>query len=129
MTPAIRILDTGALLAYSERSDPQVAYQLSFCADLGRTMLTSVLCVAEAYERAEGEVADLLDILLDLPTVEIAECRPQDGYLVGVIAKRTSRLSLAHSCLLALAEDVPLMTRDAGAARSVLEEAMVWSMP
>ncbi|GAA1639602.1 hypothetical protein ACFQY4_13455 [Catellatospora bangladeshensis] len=129
MTSTIRVLDTGALLAYAERRDPQVAYQLSFCADLGRTMLTSVLCVAEAYQRAEGETADLLDILLELPTVEIAECRLQDGDLVGVIAKRVGRLSLAHSCLLAMAEDVPLMTRDASAAHEVLEQALVWAMP
>lgn len=128
MTQAIRVLDTGALLAYAERSDPHVAYQLAFCADLGRSMLVSVLCVAEAYQRAASEAADLLDVLLELPTVEVAECRPQDGFMVGTIAKRAGRLSLAHSCLLVLSEDVPLMTRDKAGARTMLEEPMIWAV-
>ncbi|MFC7247576.1 hypothetical protein ACFQO7_34370 [Catellatospora aurea] len=128
MTPAIRVLDTGALLAYAEGTDPQVAYQLSFCADLNRSMMTSVLCVAEAYQRAGSDAADLLDVLLDLPTVDIVECRPQDGFMVGTIAKRAGRLSLAHSCLLVLSEDVPLMTRDVVGARTVLEEPMIWAV-
>ncbi|GAA1397763.1 hypothetical protein ACFQZ4_09545 [Catellatospora coxensis] len=128
MTQAIRVLDTGALLAYAEGTDIQVAYQLSFCADLGRSMTTSVLCVAEAYQGADSDTADLLDVLLDLPTVEVVECRPQDGFMVGTIAKRTGRLSLAHSCLLVLAADVPLMTRDKAGAGTVLEEPMIWAV-
>ncbi|MEU8075609.1 hypothetical protein AB0B31_09160 [Catellatospora citrea] len=128
MTPPIRVLDTGALLAYAQRSDPQVVYQLAFCADLGRSMISSVLCVAEAYQQADSEAADLLDVLLELPTVEVVECRPQDGFMVGTIAKRAGRLSLAHSCLLVLSEDVPLMTRDGAGARTVLDEPMIWTV-
>jgi hypothetical protein len=129
VTPVIRILDTGALLSYAQQTSPHVAYQLSVCVDLNRMMSTSVLCLSEAYQTADADASDLLDVLVNLPTVEVVDCRAQDGVLVGAIAKKVGRLSLAHSCLLVFAEDVPLVTTDAHAAGTVLESSQIWALP
>jgi hypothetical protein len=124
----IRVLDTGALLGYSRQTDSHVPYQLAFCADENLTMQTSSLCVAEAYRDCEPDAVDLLDIMLALPTVEIADFRTEDADMVGNIAERVERLSLAHSCLLVWQNDVPLMTTDAGRAGKVLETDLVWDL-
>ncbi|WP_117208195.1 hypothetical protein [Allorhizocola rhizosphaerae] len=128
MSTPIRVLDTGALLGYAQQTDSHVAYQLAYCADQDLTMQTSVLCVAEAYRDSDPDAADLLDVLLGLPTIEVVECRVQDGDMVGAVAKKVDRLSLAHSCLLVYALDVPLMTTDPATALRVLDKGMVWEL-
>jgi hypothetical protein len=125
----IRVLDTGALLGYAQQADSHVAYQLAYCADHDLTMQTSVLCVAEAYRDSDPDAADLLDLLLALPTIEVVDCRAQDGDMVGAVAKKVDRLSLAHSCLLVYALDVPLMTTDPATALRVLDQGMIWELP
>lgn len=128
MRPPIRVLDTGALLGYAYQTDSHVPYQLAFCADQQLTMQTSVLCVAEAYRDCDNDAIDMLDILLSLQAVEVAECRVQDGDMVGNIAKRVERISLAHSCMLVWQSDAPLITTDAGMAREVLDGELIWDL-
>jgi len=45
--------------------------------------------------------------------------------MVGKIARKVERLSLAHSCLLVYAIEMPLMTADGGRARKALESGLV----
>jgi hypothetical protein len=122
------VLDTGALLGYARRTDTHVPYHLAFCADQRMTMQTSALCVAEAYRDCDTDAVDLLDIMLCLPMVEVAEFRIEDADMVGNIAKRVDRISLAHSCMLVWQFDAPLMTTDGGRAGKVLESALVWDL-
>lgn len=128
MRQPIRVLDTGALLGYARQTDSHVAYQLAYCADHDLVMHTSVLCVAEALRDSSPDAMDLLDVLLRLPTIEIVECRVQDGDMVGAVAKKVERLSLAHSCLLVYASDIPLMTTDRATASRVLEDGLIWEL-
>lgn len=128
MRPIVRVLDTGALIGYMRQTDAHVSYQLSFCADRQLTMQVSVLCVAEAYRAADPYETDLLDVFLRLPAIDIVECRVGDADVIGAITKKVDRLSLAHSCLLVYANDVPLITTDSATAGLVLEEALVWEI-
>ena len=128
MSGIVRVLDTTALMAYAKQADVTLAYQLAACADDDQTMITSVLCVAEAYQQADGEAAALLDILLDLPAVEITECRVGEGFQVGRVARKVGRIGLAHACCLTFAENVPLITGDADAARMVLDDDQIWEL-
>lgn len=125
MNQPIRVLDTGALLGFARQTDSHVPYQLAFCADEHMTMQTSSLCVAEAYRDCDTDATDLLDIMLSLPTVEVAEFRTEDADMVGNIAKRVDRISLAHSCMLVWQFDAPLMTTDGGRAGKVLDRDLV----
>jgi len=124
----IRVLDTGALLGYARQTNSHIPYQLAFCADENLTMQTSALCVAQAYRDCDTAAVDLLDIMLALPTVEVAEFRNEDADMVGNIAKRVDRISLAHSCMLVWQFDAPLMTTDGGRAGKVLESGLVWDL-
>ena len=128
MSEPIRVLDTGALLAYAHQTNMHVPSQLAYCADRDLTMQTSVLCVAEAYRDCRREALDMLEVLLALPSIEIIECKVEDADMVGKIARTVERLSLAHSCLLVFAIDMPLMTTDAGRAGKVLESGLVWNL-
>lgn len=128
MNQPIRVLDTSALLGYAHQSNRQIPSQLAFCADHELSMVTSVLCVAEAFRDCDDEAVDLLDLLLSLPTIEIAECRPQDADVVGNVAKRVQRLSLAHSCVLVWQLDTPVMTTDTSAAGKVLDADLIWEI-
>lgn len=128
MSEPIRVLDTGALLSYAHQTNPHVPSQLAYCADRDLTMQISVLCVAEAYRDCRRDALDLLDIMLALPAIEIVECRVEDSDMVGKIARRVERLSLAHSCLLVYAIEMPLITTDAGRAGKVLDTGLVWDL-
>ena len=128
MSRPIRVLDTGALLGYARQTDSHIPYQLAFCADENMTMQTSALCVAEAYRDCDTDAADLLDIMLSLPTMEIAEFRVEDADVVGNIAKKVDRISLAHSCVLVWQFDAPLLTTDGRKAAKVLESGLVWDL-
>ncbi|HEX6682753.1 MAG TPA: hypothetical protein VF062_08160 [Candidatus Limnocylindrales bacterium] len=128
MSRPIRVLDTGALLGYAHQTKMQVPSQLAYCADEGLWMRTSVLCVAEAYHDCHDDATDMLDVLLSLPTVEVVDCRVGDGDVVGNVAKRVERISLAHSCMLVWELDVPLMTTDQRRASKVLEDGLIWQI-
>jgi hypothetical protein len=125
----IRLLDTGALLAYAQDDAPVVGSYLVSCAENGWQMQTSSVCVAEAYRSATDDAVDLLDLLLSLPQVDVVECTANDGRITGLLGKHVGRLGLAHSCLLAMSSQTPLFTAEAAEAGRVLDGFLIEELP
>ena len=125
VTDPLRLLDTGALLTYAEQSSPLVGYELIKCEESQRTLLVSAACLAEAYELASDDGVHLLDALVNLEPIRVEPVNPDDARVTGLVARRVGRLGLAHTCMLAMASALQVMTTDADAALKVLEESMV----
>lgn len=125
MTAPIRLLDTGALLSYAEQSSPLVGYELILCEETQRTLLVSAICLTEAYEQASDDGVHLLDALVNLRPIQVEPVNADDARVTGLVARRVGRIGLAHSCMLAMAQSVQVMTTDAESALRVLNASMV----
>lgn len=91
-------------------------------------MVVSAACLAEAYRAASEDAAHLLDVLVNLPAVQVEPLQQDDARVTGLVAQRVGRIGLAHACMLALGSNVPVMTTDSEAALRVLEAALVERM-
>lgn len=124
MTEAVRLLDTGALLSYAEQTSAHVGVELFECAERQQKVVVSAACMAEAYQQASDDGVHLLDVLADIGPVEIEALTPGDARVTGLIGRRVGRLGLAHTCMLALANSLQVMTTDDEALK-VLDPSLV----
>lgn len=125
----VRLLDTGALLAYAQDDTPLIGAHLATCAENDWRMQTSALCLAEAYQAASADAVDLLDVLVSLPQIEVVDCVAGDSRITGTIGRHVGRLGLAHSCLIAMATQTPLFTGQAAEAGRVLDGFLIHELP
>ncbi|NUT22422.1 MAG: hypothetical protein HOV77_24890 [Hamadaea sp.] len=128
MTVVQWLLDTGVLLSYAEQTSSVLGRELVACERDHKSMVVSAACLAEAYRAASEDAAHLLDVLVNLPAVQVEPLQQDDARVTGLVAQRVGRIGLAHACMLALGSNVPVMTTDSEAALRVLEAALVERM-
>jgi len=103
------VLDTDALLAYSQRAE-SVGYQLVLVADRGESALVPAACLATAYQRVTDDGWRYLDILTSLEYVVVTPLTREDCSVLGGWA-RTLGLDTAQAAIQAAAHPItPLMT-------------------
>lgn len=129
MIGPVRILDTGAVLQYTGGKDLQVAATLAAAGEYGGDILVPTVCLAEAARSATGEQSLMLDLLSNLPVIQLVELTGGDALMVGTMARFAGELGLAQACLVAMSKQVPVMTTQAKAALSVLgDERLVFAL-
>ncbi len=129
MTDAVRVLDTGALLAYATQKSAVVSATLVVAAEQGFKIAAPVTCVAEAYQEASAEAALMLDLLRGLPPIRLLGLAAGDGVTVGGIARFAGRLGLAHACLIAMGERIAVMTTEPATALKIIrDDQLVWGV-
>jgi hypothetical protein len=125
----VRVLDTGAMLAYARQGSPTVSATLLVAADQDYAVGIPVTCVAEAYQQASAEEALMLDLLCALPAVQVLSLEHSDGPTVGGIAKFAGRLGLAHACLITMGERIAVVTAEPEAALKVIgDDQLIWGL-
>jgi hypothetical protein len=103
-------LDTSAALAYTE-GVVTVGERIARLGARGRTVLLPALCLAEAYRRVDGDGASLLDVLADLPQVEVTPVERDLCPFLGGWGRTLGSMGHAHAALEAAGHPVvPLMT-------------------
>ncbi|GIF70931.1 hypothetical protein [Asanoa siamensis] len=103
------VLDTPALTAYS-RGLPLVGEQIADMADRSQRVLVPALCLAIAYRDAASEAWPMIDILVDLPHVQVS---PMEGDMCAVMGgwSRTVSMDLAQAMIeSATHATVPILT-------------------
>lgn len=109
MAEAGLVLDTPALTAYS-RGLLLVGEQIADMADRGLGVLVPALCLATAYRDADSTAWPVIDILVDLPHVEVS---PVEGDMCAVMGgwARTVGMDLAQAMIeSATHTTVPILT-------------------
>jgi hypothetical protein len=103
------VLDTPALLAYSSGT-VAVGEQIADMADLERRVLVPSLCLATAYQNLTSDGWPVLDVLVDLPHVDVT---PVDADMCAVLGgwARTLGMDLAQAAMKAADNAVvPIVT-------------------
>ena len=107
--PAL-ILDTDAVLAYASGSFA-VGERISRAADAADFVVVPVLCLAEAYRRADSEAWHYLDVLADLDATVVTPIEPDDAPFLGGHSRKLGSKHLAHAVLEAATYPMtPIMT-------------------
>lgn len=122
------VFDTGALIAYVDRSDLQVAGMLAAAAEHDHMIVVPSPCLVEAYAEVSPEGALLLDVLRSLPVVTIPALAANDVGIVGGMARQMERLGLAHAVIEAITHRVILVTADGLSAARLLEDWQIWDV-
>lgn len=103
------VLDTPAIVAYS-RGVPLVGGHVADMADRGLEVLIPALCLATAYRDVDSQGWPMIDILVDLPhvdvsPVEVAMCAVMGGWA------RTIGMDLAQAMIESTTRTtVPILT-------------------
>ena len=118
------ILDTGALLAYAKGVD-RVGEILADVADLDGTVVTSLVCVLEAYGSVTRTEHHLLRLLRGHPAVRTVAPsydihRSDECPTVGALGHYTGRLGAGHTAYLALQHAAGVVTSRPDQFRALL---------
>ena len=107
--PAL-VLDTDAVLAYANGS-LVIGRRISEAADAEDFILVPVLCLAEAYRRADSDARHFLDVLSNLAETMVTPVEPDDAPFLGGHARKLGSKHLAHAVIEAAGNPVtPIMT-------------------
>jgi hypothetical protein len=120
MTTVGLVLDTTAALAYTEGS-LMVGQRIAEASTAGQSVVLPALCLAEAYRRVRLDGVDLLDLLAELPPIEVTPVERDLCPFLGGWSRTLGTMDLAHAALEAAAWPlVPFMTTHREAVAKVL---------
>jgi hypothetical protein len=98
VTDAGLVLDTSAALAYTEGS-LAVGLRIVDAGDEGLAVLLPALCLAEAYRRVDTVGANLLELLADLPHVDVTPVERDLCPFLGGWSRTLGAMDLAHAAI------------------------------
>ncbi|MEV1158915.1 hypothetical protein AB0J27_26335 [Micromonospora chokoriensis] len=110
MTDAGLVLDTTALLAYSE-GVPAVGIQIAQVAYRRESVIIPAMCLTAAYRRVSNDGWPLLDIVADLEAVRVTPVDHNMCPVLGGWSRLLGSIDLAQVAIEAAARAVvPIMT-------------------
>jgi hypothetical protein len=114
------VLDSDAITEYMLGSQ-DVGELIAARADDGMTVLVPLLCLIEAYHRADQETVHMLGVLQGVEHVRVIEAEQSDAPFIGGWENLVGSAHLAHAATTAVAGNVvPLLTSQRDLVMKVL---------